>query len=261
MKALLRNYDGQYYVWKTVKFDNGRFQADGMTLCEQDIVSIVNDNRKNYVACSSCGRVFSKGTDKFEIHKQESETITPCLSCSQLGVYDRVTYKRKFEMNEDGTFKEKTEGAVVLKCNNCGHWNRPLITSDEAKQRCLKRQCGNARAVEIEDTFTKYPGLFDEIITSDRIDEVGYKDKMDWDGSYTYTLNGRNKIEANVNMYGIVDGFTVYYEDDYWTVYYSKKYDKFFTVNCGGYYTEFDPPYLGEKTRKYIENKIAALYK
>lgn len=261
MKALLRHYDCQYYVWKTVKFDGGWFKVDNTRLCEQDLVSIVNDNRKNYVECSCCGGVFSKGTDKFEVHKQESESIAPCLGCEHLGVYDRVVYKRKFEMDQDGGFKEKTEGAVVLKCNNCGRWNRPLITSDSAKQNCRRRQCGNAHAIEIKDTFTEYPGLFDEIITSDRIDEVGYKEKMDWGNSVTYTLNGRNKIEANVNIYGIVDSFTVYYEDDYWAVYYSKKYDKFFTVNGLGKYIEFNPSYMSEKTRKYIESKIVALYK
>ena len=84
MKILLRNHNGEQYVWKTAKYEGNYFRVDGANISPTNIVSVINDNRKNYIKCSSCGKVFRKGDPKFDKHKRESATPAACLGCMYL---------------------------------------------------------------------------------------------------------------------------------------------------------------------------------
>ena len=49
MKILLREYNSEDYVWVTAKHNGEYFVVDGEIIEEYRIVSVINDNRKNYI--------------------------------------------------------------------------------------------------------------------------------------------------------------------------------------------------------------------
>ena len=114
MKILLRMYDDAEYVWKTAKYRNGHFYVNGNLCGESNIVSVINDNRKKYIQCSSCGKIFRKNDPKFEIHKQNAENPSTCLDCPHLYINTGRTTKQKFVINPDGSQVEKIEREVFL---------------------------------------------------------------------------------------------------------------------------------------------------
>ena len=127
--------------------------------------------------------------------------------------------------------------------------------------------CSNATAKEVTDIFTEHPDVFEEMITVDTIVEAGYKDRKQYGNIVDYALKGKNQIFAQVNELNIVDHFLVRFRNHEWEVYYSSKYNKFYSkeyaYHQGKYrynYAEWKPmiPYT---TEEYIKKKIAALYK
>ena len=261
MKILLRRYGDLRYVWETAKYNGNRFVVNGETVDETNIVSIINDNRKNYVRCSSCGRMFPKNGNKFEKHKEESSSINPCLNCPKLRAKEISPTKKRFIFRDDGTCVERKDTSVELLCHY-SMWNSFFIDSDEALETCKFRQCEHADAKEITDTFTKYPGVFDDIITVDKILDNGYSRILYSDSNETpYVLDDDRIIVAYVNKLGIVDRFTVENDCYYWTVWYSKKYSRLFTCDdfAGDRYAEWKPD-MSEEKAKEITDFIAKFY-
>jgi hypothetical protein len=112
----------------------------------------------------------------------------------------------------------------------------------------------------IEDIFTKNPGIFDDIITSDKIINAGYKTRLQWNGTYTaYQLNGRNQIYALVNNLNIVDSFIIRYHNYEWRVFYSKMKNELY-YDRRGVYGVWNPSEVSDSTVRYIKNKISELY-
>lgn len=261
MKILLREYNDQQYVWVTAKYDGYKFIVNGRKQYETNIVSVINDNRKNYVKCSSCGKMFPKKGKKFAKHKEESRTINPCLTCRKMRATERTEITTKYVINDDGTFTKKTETIVDLVCN--GHfWSIPNCNSEEAINGCRLRQCETAKGEEIHDTFTDFPGIFDDIITVDKILDNGYE-QINWSDNYIteYAINFSIGLLAHVNRLGIVDKFHINTYEYGGYVWYSKKYDEFFTYSGDDTYTVWIPNGLNKEDELGIKAYIRKLYK
>lgn len=261
MKILLREYKDQQYVWVTAKYDGYKFIVDGRKQYETNIVSVINDNRKNYVKCSSCGKMFPKNGKKFAKHKEEARTINPCLTCTRMIAQTRQNSTTKYVINDDGTFTKKTEETVDLFCNG-RFWSTPKCNSEEAIINCNLRQCETAKGEEIHDTFTDLPGIFDDIITVDKILDNGYE-QINWQDNCVaeYSINSSIGLRAYVNRLGIVDKFYIDTYDYGGYVWYSKKYDEFFTYSGSDTYTVWVPKGLNEEDKLGVKAYIRKLYK
>lgn len=253
MKILLREYDGKEYVWVTAKYNGEKFVVNDKTVDEWKIVSVINDNRKNYIKCSSCGKIFPKKGKQFSKHKAEAETDAPCMKCERLRINERSACIRKFVPCDDGTYTMKQETHVDLMCRY-STWNSYNINSDYVKQLCKFRQCSTAYTMEIADTFTIWPGIFDHIITVDKILDHGYEAISYYDENMTdYLMDSRLGISVYINKLGIVDRFYISNRDEDRTVWYSKKYNLLFTNDENGHYTIYCSDQDNE-TLKYIAN-------
>ena len=257
MKILLRYHDGEEYVWRTAKHDGTFFLVDGEIVNECDIVSVMNDNRKNYVICSSCGKIFPKKGNKFAKHKEEAKGINPCLKCRKFRQNEVSINSSKIIPNEDGTFTKKYSVCVALSCNY-GLWTSYEINDPHLIEMCKYRNCGSAKGIEIHDTFTLYPGLFDDIITVDSILDNGYEAVI-YRGTTTteYRLSTDLEIDATVNSLGIVDRFVIHHITDCGeVVWYSKKYNRLFVADVSGHYHEYHG-FNADKIREYIAKLYA----
>ena len=255
MKILLRNYKDKEYVWVTAKYNGNKFVVDGTHFDEWQVVSVLNDNRKNYLKCTSCGKIFPKKGKQFAKHKELSATNAPCLSCNRLRSNVTSTERRKYIANSDGTYTIQTEVKAELYCHYSTYTSF-YLNSPEAFVRCPLRQCAEAKATEIVDTFTKYPGVFDDIITVDKILDNGYKTIGYSDKNITeYILDTDIYITAYVNASGIVDSFYVDTSNYCGTLWYSKKYNTLFTENDCRY-----SAYCSDENNEILKF-IAKLYK
>lgn len=236
MKILLREYDSKEYVWVTAKYNGSKFVVNGRVVDEWQVVSIINDNRKNYIKCSCCGHIFPRKGNLFAKHKEVASTNAPCLKCRKLRHNDCGLTQTKYVMNDDGTYTMKTETKVDLYCQY-SMWNSFYINSKEALDSCKLRQCGTAHANEIADTFTIWPGVFDTIITVDKILDYGYEKIGYSDSCITeYIMDSTLGITAYVNSLGIVDRFNISNRNVDRVVWYSKKYNILFSSDvCGCY--------------------------
>lgn len=261
MKILLREYGDEIYVWKTAKYDNDHFLVGEVKINETNIVSIINDNRKKYMKCSSCGKVFRKGDKKFETHKKESATPMACLNCMHLTSNNEEIIKQHYVFNKDGTVTEKMERSVKLVCGAFSYWSCDDVNSEKVLTQCKKRQCKNAELEEINDTFMEYPGIFDDIITVDTLLDKGYEVPYVISGVEECYLGGSQDVYAIINELGIIDRFLVVFNDDYFDVYYSKRYDELFVRGHGGKYIVWNHTRMDDKTRREIKEDIAILYR
>jgi hypothetical protein len=263
MKILIREYQGEQFVWEQAKYNGKRFVVrNNEEINEDNVVSILNDNRKNYVKCSSCGELVPKNGNAFAKHKAESCGINPCIGCRKFKVDYMGSPKSQYIKNADGTYTQKSKGNVKLLCNYQTYKNAPL-DHPEVIARCSKRQCANAHGKEIVDTFTTYPGLFDEILTVDKLlDDENVTRAYYGDRWSEYRLSQEIDLRALVNGLGIIDRFYYDIEFESNTIYYSKKYKKLFVYDCSGEcskYTEFT-----ENSSNYyeeIKQCIERLYK
>lgn len=262
MKVLLRRWEGKEYVWEDAEFRGTHFFVDGEAVSESEIVSVYEDNRSEYVKCSACGQTFKKSDEEIEKHKTRYKDINTCFGCNNLyrDFRRRSSSTERFEHIEDNRYRIITEQEACLRCDKAYTWNSySPIGSDNAQTNCKYKACETATYDAIEDIFTRHPGIFDDIITVDKIVEVGYKEKSgSYNGSY-YRLNGRNTIWAYVNSMSIVDFFSVEYNGYSWSIVYSKKLDKLFWMS-GGKYKEWNPEVVNENTKEYIKGKIKELY-
>ena len=259
MDILLRRFDGEPYVWKKAKFENGNIIVDDKVFLEKDIVSIRNDNRKQYVYCSECKTYFRKGSKKIEKHKEGCNDTHMCFSCRFLNERRPIHTTKKYQLLENGNYISKTKSEVSLYCRRS--YRNYEIKSQEARDNCVYNRCKTAHMLDVNGFFLQKPGAFDDIITIDKLVEKGYKSayKDHSTNCIHYALTGRNSIYAVVNELNIIAGFIVHYNGDSYHVYYSKKYDSIFE-RTGTSYKLWDPYEVPERTKYYIKNKIVELY-
>ena len=263
MRILLRNYHEMSYIWKTAKYNMGNFWVDGEQVQQVNIVSIINDNRKNYIECSCCGQIFRRNDSKFAIHKANAIKPSTCFNCPNLAIIDCNSEKRVLSMNKYGEFIEKIERNVSPVCNKSVNWWTPhrSILSQEAICDCKKRQCADAMELDIVDFFTEYPGAFNDIATIDSLFDMGYDvflphnlQTFDIEFGYGWTLG------VCVTKFGMIDKFYVWFEGDKYWLCYSKKYNELFHVGNDGKYELWNAFDLSPEERDKIKACIAKLY-
>lgn len=261
MKILLREYKSEPYVWVTAKYNENHFIVDGNRINPCSIVSVINDNRKNYIKCSCCGQTFKRGSYKFQIHKENASSPQTCLNCPSLKTANERIVARKFIIDENGNEKEILERSVCLVCGKYGYWEHPRINTEDSVSYCKKRQCAKAVEMEIEDFFTQYPGAFDEIITVDKLLDIGYNITLrpNRGREYKIIMEDDYTIGVYINKIGIVEHFYIWFEEECYVIYYSKKYNELYW-DCGEY-TPFYLEEMDDRTRDLIKTYIAALYR
>lgn len=262
MKILLRGFDGEQYVWKTAKYNNQMFHVNGNPVNQTEIVSIINDNRKNYIECSCCKQIFRRGHRRFQVHKENAIKPETCFNCDKCMAENKRTIKQKFEGDPYRGFIEQIEYEVDLVCTNIGRWSYYGINSDVAISRCAKRQCADAVEVEIADFFTKNPGVFDDIITIDSLFDNGYDVSINNMGSMCErdVINTDDyTIGVCINKLGIIDKFYVWIGSNMDYIYYSKRYDELYYREDTRYHI-WDQWYLTDDMKNEIKNQIAKLY-
>lgn len=260
MEVLIRRYDGKPYVWKQAKYIDGNIVVDGIRVYENQIVSIQNDIRKSYVKCSGCGKVFKKGSPKIEKHKSPITDNHLCFGCQHLRQERKSQISQKYELLENGNYISKSKSEVRLSCGITYYYDD--INSAAARERCQYNRCKNATMNAVTGFFITNPNAFDDIITIDKIIEHGYKEarRNSYDNTTEYRLKGRYNIEAIVNDLNIVESFSVSYRNKYWSLYYSKKYNKFFRL-YNNTYKEWAPQYdLDRSVSDRIKEIIVSLY-
>lgn len=261
MKILLREYNRAPYVWVTAKYNENQFVVNGEKISQCRIVSVINDNRKNYIQCSCCGQTFKRGSRKFQIHKENASKPQTCFDCPYLKTENERIMASKYTMDENGNATQILERSVRLVCGRYGYWEHPLINSEDAVCYCKKRQCADATEMEITDFFTEYPGAFDDIITVDKLLDMNIPITLKNNRSteWEFALEDDYTIGVSVNRLGIVDHFFVWFEQECYYVYYSKKYNEIYW-DCGQY-TPFYLEEMDNSTREEIKEEIAKLYR
>lgn len=262
MRVLLRNYNGEQYVWKKAEVkDTTKFTLeDGRDVSQIDIVSISRDNRKKFVKCSACGEIIRNTPEAINEHKLRGTTSSTCFGCRYMQERNGKQLSVKYTLQEDGSYAASVKKKLNLIC--AATWNRVDINSESARECCKFKSCATAEMKVIEDVFTKYPGVFDDMITVDKILDNGFTERREYAsrGATYYKLKARNNITAVVNKLNIVDYFIIDYRNHQISVMYSKKYDKLFRTDSGVYMELKSIWFMPDTTVKNIKAKIASLY-
>lgn len=258
MKILIRRLHGEDYVWRTAKYHHNFFWIDdGNNIDLRRIVTVVNDNRKNYVVCEACGDTIKNTSKEIEKHRSRHKTSDACMTCAYLRKVRGKEFETKYVKQKDGLYHEKRKAEVQLKCN--AGWCDSHIDSEDARKNCIFKACVAAELKPISDIFTTMPGVFDQMATVNAIPKIGY------DANNSYTDNGYEFYRLNINMYdfviyaavnslGIIDHIMLI---DGWMdtkIHYSKKYDKLFYEYDRGY-VELTSYYADE-----LKTEIRKLY-
>lgn len=260
MKLLLRSYNNEPYVWKDAKYETRGWVVNDAPVVETNIVSILNDNRNQYFKCSRCGEIFRKGSPKWEQHQQRTTDTSKCFDCPYLRYSTNGTVKRTFALQDDGkyTMTEKYPN-TTLQCR----YNYPSIdiASEDARSRCQYNECATATSEPITDIFTENPGIFDSIITINKVLQAGYVERYIRHLWTEYKMKGKYTIYAEVNDLNIVDHFKIGYRGNLWDVYYSQVTNKLYNCTYENKYQEWNPYQVPNSTIEAITKKIATLYK
>jgi hypothetical protein len=265
MKVLLRNDGSKYYVWKDATYKNGHFIVNfpgyGDLGCnETEIIAVKDDNRSDSVSCSHCGAIIKNDPVAIEAHFAEQEAKKDCFKCPSLRRDKVKTTKVEFSKDIYDVFEVTETYKADLRCGQA-YWNRPQIDTNDAKKVCVHYRCRNSGVQKIEDTFTKYPDLFDKHVTVDVLNEKKCAFDGRMDNFFEYDLKCRNTVKACVNEVGIVDHFIIKVRNHRYIAYYSAKYDKLFFSANGRDYEETMPYSMTENKYNQAKEKIAALYK
>lgn len=272
MRILLRKWQDKFYVWKDATYDDGYYYLveDGKKVNDQmvyqtNILAINEDDRANYVKCAHCGATIKNDPESIEAHFAEREAQRNCMSCGEMVHYgDEKNINVQYTKNEDGTYRFTKTCDTKLGCSYAAWRNYRDINTEAAKDGCQYFQCRKRGVEKIDDTFVKYPGLFNKQITIDLLIKNGFLSKRymgDRWNEWTIDLGLRgNTLHAVVNELGIVDRFFIHHRYERYTAYYSEKYDKLF-FEYGRKYTDIVPDALSQAKYNSAKKIIAKLYK
>jgi hypothetical protein len=262
MKVLLREYNGQYYVWKDATYSpNGYYVLadNGDEVFEFQLLAVADDDRIGYVRCAYCGAYVKNDAESIERHYAEMEAKKDCLTCSNLRTYDdKVNVSKTFSENDDGTYNITEVYRASLGCK-ISRYSTDLLNSESAKRNCKFKQCRRQGMREIGDTFVKYPGMFEKQITLDMLKAKNFKFERYINGYYEYDLKMRGTVKANVNAMGIVEHFTLCKSGWTYRFYYSDKYKKIFFLSWNKY-CEDTRDWVTITKEEQIINKLSKLY-
>lgn len=262
MKVLLRSHNGEQYVWKKAEAKNLiQFTLeDGGTANQSNIVSISRDNRKKFVQCSACGEIIRNTPEAIKEHSLRGTISATCFGCKYMRENNSKQLSVKYTLQEDGNYIANAKKSLKLVC--AIGWSRPDINSQSARDACCFKSCNGAEMQNICDTFTMYPGIFDDMITVDKVLDNGFTERTEYKNRNVvwYKLKARNNIYAVVNKLNIVDHFVIYYRNRTIQVVYSKKYNKLFIVSNREYRELNSLWSIPDNTFANIKAKIASLY-
>lgn len=257
MRILLRKHNNEEYVWKDAIFKDEHYYLNNENerVYETEIVS-VDGAKKGYVICNNCGAIIEDDLEKIKAHYLERENSQDCTSCTKLKYEsNKGNLKRTLEKYDNGKYHVVEDFVSSLYCGMC-YGNVPV---SEAANACTFFKCRKAGVRKPDNIFSKYPEVFDSVITSDVL--IGKKFRFDnHDGRFfLYDMKSRGTIKACVNNLGIVECFRVSSNGNLVYFYYSEKYDKMF-YNNGSAYREGHPYWFKETKFEEAKAKIKALY-
>lgn len=259
MKILVQD-SSKNFLWRDVIWKSKHFaliEDDRITYRETDVFAIKDDNRNKIVVCSACGCEVPNTKTAIKAHQEMVHKANKCFECRYLKCINPKIISHKYSLNTDGTYTETNKRCVNLVCHKT--WNDYEINSAEANHSCKYSACETAQFKAVEDFWTKYPGAFDDMITVDRIIDIGYKDVKKYDYYSIFDIKCRTKMRALVNNQGICFGFQISHNRSYYDVCYSKKYDTAWYSQYGNY-SQFSNLCLPESTERSIMNKLRELY-
>lgn len=262
MEVLLRKYGDEYYVWKEAFYKQKKFfiANTNVRIEQTNILSIRNDNRKDFVECRQCGELVHNDPESIEAHFAEQEAKRDCFSCNSLKINNKSIISTQYEKSESGNYIATEKSTVILACGET-YWNRPDIDSEAAINICKFTACRRAGVGAISDVFIEYPDLFDKQATVDTLNEKNSTYEEYEYGFFVYDLKCHGAVKACVNQLGIIDHFVIKFRGYNMTAFYSAKYDKLFFDSSYYRYSEEAPYEISDNRYNQAKAKISALYK
>lgn len=262
MKALLREYNGEQFVWANVKYKNNCFiTSDGDRIVENNIIDISRDSRSKYVICSVCGEMVKNTPEAIEAHWREKAKNKNCLTCAHLKEgYRNKPIKKTYspDPNEPGKFIVQNKYSTELVCGYS--WSSYPINTDDADNVCQCFKCKRAEYTVISDIFTRTPHPFEVLPTVDMLIKKRWKlDNIRADHMY-YHHPVMTTLTACVNSKGIVSFFTTTCGGYTRSVMYSYKYDKLYFLDSNGHYNPNLPWKFTYDKKESVTKKIKELF-
>ena len=265
MKAFLRHWEDKEYIWKDVDYNNGSFTLanTGEVIGKTQIISIKDDNRNKFVRCSVCGKEFLKDSEEWLQHITKVNDTSKCFDCRYLRERGVDITRTTYTPIDENRYEATRTYSTVLTCTKTCY--SAFIGSQNARDNCYYNRCVSAEPSTIIDIFTEYPGVFDDMATIKAVLKCGYKEITEIYGETAFRLKGKNNVLAVINDQQIVDRFRVTFRSNFWDVYYSSRYHRYYTTKYSGNgnydYVEWTKPYqLTDETFEYIKAKIASIY-
>lgn len=264
MQALIRDYNGEQFVYVPVKYKNKRFEtASGEIISETNIIDVLRDNRSQYVICSYCGAMIKNTPEAIEAHIKEKEQQRDCFKCSHMktGCSLKGSHKKTFkpDPNNPGNYIVKETWSTNCYCGFI--WRSPDINSEVAEAECKYHQCRNAAMENFTDTFLKYPGLFNVLPTVDMLLQKRWKFEGISGDYIIYHHSRMTTLKAYANSKGIVSHFGIQgLSGSFYRLMYSKKYDKLFNFGGNSKYKTSLPYNLTAEKRDSALAKIKELF-
>lgn len=259
MQILLRQHEGNFYVWKAARLTKNGFAVDGIEVSYTDILDANTENVENYVVCDYCGALIKNDPASIEAHYAEQEKQRDCLSCRNKYENNVKNTEVKYTKNDDNTYNAVKTYKAQLSCRN-GYFNIASASQQVIRDCCNYYRCRKYGTRELDNLFVNHPHPFETQITVDTLLAKKYNYiSHDW-GYFKYDLKLRGTLQACVNEMGIIDHFTLSYRNYTYNLYYSSKYDKLYYAYSGCYMERL--PH-GITTAKWdqVKEKIASLYK
>lgn len=261
MKILLRSdykwYDATFDMQdKLFKIGQGYSGID-----EAHIVAIKDDTRNDYVVCKGCGEAIPNTKAEIKKHLELSKNSKACFHCKKMKENgSSLVGERKYTLNDDGTYTVSEKRKINLRCSNRSYYSGPDINSEEARHSCKYSACASSGVNSYEDTFTKYPGLFDELITVDALNKKKWKFESKYSDHILFKATGSLRLYARINNYGIIDRFTYSYRNYDYDFVYSKKYKKIFWLSYAKYLEKVPSSNITPTNLAKIIEKVAEVY-
>ena len=232
MRILVREFDSDgnlKYVWEKVKItaNDSEFESiQGKRYCISDVMDVANDTRKRYVVCQNCNEIIPNTPEEIQKHAAQRLEHADCLKCGYS--YLRVSTKKEtLKYKNDVAIKITKETGNLL----CSRGYRFKTLEDSKREGVCKYSRCN-RVNKIEDIWTKYPHVFEVVVTETQLLKHGWR-CVD-NGSSDCMYKGRIFKYKNFNLTaytdknGVVVSFRVKSRNTNCIIKYSKKYDKFF---------------------------------
>jgi hypothetical protein len=260
MKVLLRSD----YAWHEAKWNTvtNCFNVDGNieSINSINIVSIKDDDRNKYVKCKNCGETVLNTPSAIKKHYELSKSSAACLTCKSCRRRDTTTVSEKLTENDDGSYSITTKTNARLECRH-SYWNYHDINSQEARKICKYHDCEASGMDTYKDIFSKYPGIFDDILTIDVLIKKKWElISRENDGYCTFKIPISFNLYAVTTPHGFIDYFYYKYRNSHFQFRYSPKYTKAIWLKWSDY-QELRPIEISDTTFEKITKKVIELYK